>query len=132
MKKNIFEIGFNNLGFDEITWADNSRANPPNCIVSIPILDKDILKLSIFIFDKKIEVINEMPNYFSEWEEPFPMSNIEIYNNPYILQEYFSKSRLWSDSIIKFLSNTLKWNYSKSGYHLLKLESVSQLNKIFI
>lgn len=87
--------------------------------------------LNKFICDKKTEVLNDVPDYFEKFNEPFPLNELEILHNPKIIEEYFSRSDLWAHSIMFFLSKLLNWDFKNSEYDLLKLESASFIGNDF-
>jgi len=121
----LIDPDYNKLSYDPFTWSDNTRAKSPEYIVNMP-LSKEVLGiLSKLIWIKYIEVKEDVPNYFEEWNEPFPKTENDIVDYPLQLEDYFKKSSLWSDFIIEKLAELQKWDSDNSKYHLLKLESAS-------
>lgn len=121
----LIDADYNKLSYDLFTWSDNTRAQPPDCIVNMQLLKEVLEELSKLIWIKYMEVREEVPSYFKEWNEPFPESEREIVDNPLRLEDYFKKSSLWSEYIIETLSELQEWDSGNSKYHLLKLESAS-------
>ncbi|MEY5047747.1 MAG: hypothetical protein RLZZ175_1106 [Bacteroidota bacterium] len=131
MRIENLSLGFNKLSYDEFTWSDNERVNSKVKIQIIISIDNEQLKtLSKSIFENYIEIIRDVPDYFDNWEEPFPKDEYDILNEPEKLFFYFSKSSLWSDFLIKEISKIQSWQMTQSEYHILKVNNVKKLNNI--
>ncbi|MFK7033457.1 hypothetical protein [Flavobacterium oreochromis] len=129
MELKTLPMGFNQLSYDEFTWSDNDRVSSNNKIlIEIPIDDIQLRQLSTSIYSNYLKIVKEVPDYFDNWDEPFPDSDIEIYNNPEKLLLYFSKSSLWSDFLIKEISRIQNWKFTDSIYHVLKTTELKVLN----
>lgn len=124
METILLEDGESKIGYDLFTWSDNRRAPSPNCLVGIYISEKVLSELSSLIWENSLEVFEEIPDYFFEFEVPFPSDKNAILHNPYVLNEYFEKSDLWADFIVAKLSVLQKWDFKNSIYHLLKFKEV--------
>jgi hypothetical protein len=132
MKEIYLNSDFKNISFDMITWSDNKRVSVAEQLVSvgIPVNDEKIMTLSKNIYSKSIEVINEISDFFEEFEEPFPKEEMEIYSNLHRIPEYMNSSTLWSYFIIENLSEILNWTFEKSVYHVLKCQKVEIIGNI--
>lgn len=129
MKIESVSLGFNHLSYDEFTWSDNDRASSMDKIlVSVPISREQLKSLSKAIYQNYLEVIRDVPDYFDSWDEPFPSNENEVYNNPEKLFSYFSKSSLWSNFLIKSISEIQNWDMSQSKYHVLNVNKVNEFN----
>ena len=124
METILFEHEESKISYDLFTWSDNQRAPSPNCLVGIAISDEVLSELSSLIWENSLEVFKEIPDYFFEFEVPFPSDKNTILHDPYILNEYFEKSDLWADFIVEKLSVLQKWDFKNSMYHLLKFNKV--------
>lgn len=129
MKIERLPLGFNKLSYDEFTWSDNDKGGSKDFFwVSLPMSQEQLKILSKAIYQNYVEVVKDVPDYFDNWDEPFPNSDDDIYNNPESLISYFSKSSLWSDFLIKSISEIQNWDMSQSKYHALKVMYVEKIN----
>lgn len=132
MEKIVLPKGFKNLSYDEFTWSDNLRVISKDFVLlTLSISEYELISLSEAVYLNYLEILNDVPDYFNNWNEPYPLSKDDIYKNPIILGIYFSKSSLWSDFLIKTISKIQKWDFQKSKYHLLRFDSVDKLENNF-
>ncbi len=129
MKKEILPLGFNLLSYDEFTWSDNDRASSQDFfLLSVPISKEHLKKISRAIYQNYFEIVRDVPDYFDIWDEPFPNDEYDVYNNPTKLFIYFSKSSLWSDFLIRIISEIQNWDMCSAQYHVFNVYDVNELN----
>lgn len=125
MKTVFLQPGFRRIEYDLILWSDNSRAKPANCLLGIPLGENELKQLSERIWNNYLLAIEDTPDYFIRWNEPFPESEETISTSPLDLENYMKNSMLWNDFIVQELGGLLNWDYKEARYLLLSLESVS-------
>lgn len=130
MEKILLEHNFKNISYDLITWSDNEMVSRPIIEIWLPLNNEILFALSRRIYFKSIEVLNEIPDYFEEFEEPFPKSEIELFTFPEKIVEYMSISSLWSYFIIENLGELMNWSFENAIYHALKCKNIELINSI--
>ena len=123
---------YRNLSFDWMLWDANSgRAKAPDTILFLPIRDDILEKLSEEIYLKSLEILDEIPDYFIECEEPYATSKYDILQNPLLLNEYCEQSSLWKDYLIEKLSIIFCWETKVYDYFIIKFNTGEIINNIF-